>query len=98
MAVESATDLANFFDADDFAVVATFTSPALGSVTGIFDEEQVVDEEFNRVRREPRFLCRTSDIPNVTEGSLCTIRAVAREVLYTLDDGTGVTEVYLKNV
>ena len=99
MAIESGTDLAYFFETDDFGVAANFTSPALGTVNGIFDAEVIEVEmggEVGILAPQPTFKCRTSDLTGVTEASAVTIGSTNYLVKNRLDDGTGTTELQLE--
>lgn len=104
MAVETATELAIFFDADDFGVAASYTPQGGSAVTinGIFDNETLEVEAGGEVAvtmRQPQFVCRTSDVSSVAEGDTInissqnyTIRVVENDVL----GGTGVTVLMLE--
>jgi hypothetical protein len=99
MAVESATDRAYFLESDDFGTTATFTSPALGSVSGIFDAETVevdVGGDANILSAQPQFSCATSTITGTTEGSTVTIAGTNYKVKDRLDDGTGMSVLTLE--
>jgi hypothetical protein len=101
MGVESAADLAVFFDLDDFGDAATYT-PLVGSpstVNGIFDEPQAsrtVTEMMDVTIPAPQFVCRTSDVASAAEGDSITIRSVAYTVRVVMKDGTGVTTLMLE--
>lgn len=101
MAVETATELAVFFDADDFGVAATYT-PSGGSpatVNGIFDNEFFEVEaggEIAVAMEQPRFTCRTSDVSTAAEGDSITINSTAYTVRVVQSDGTGVTVLVLE--
>lgn len=101
MAVETATELAVFFDADDFGVAATYT-PSGGSpatVNGIFDNEFFEVEaggEIAVAMEQPRFTCRTSDVSTAAEGDSITINSIAYTVRVVQSDGTGVTVLVLE--
>ena len=101
MAVETATELAVFFDADEFGVAATYT-PSGGStatVNGIFDNEFFEVEaggEIAVAMEQPRFTCRTSDVSTAAEGDSITINSIAYTVRVVQSDGTGVTVLVLE--
>lgn len=101
MAVETATELAVFFDADDFGVAATYT-PSGGSpatINGIFDNEFFEVEaggEIAVAMEQPRFTCRTSDVSTAAEGDSITINSIAYTVRVVQSDGTGVTVLVLE--
>ena len=99
MGVESGTDLAYFFETDDFGVADNFTSPALGSVNGIFDAETIEVElggDVAVLAPQPTLKARTSDLTGVTEGSAVTISGTNYLVKDRFDDGTGTTELQLE--
>jgi hypothetical protein len=100
MAVETATELAIFFDADDFGVTASYT-PSGGSasnVKGIFDNEffEAGVGEVGVAIQQPRFVCRTSDVSAAAEGDAITINSVAYTIRVVQPDGTGVTTLVLE--
>ena len=101
MAVETDIERAVFFNADDFAVSATYT-PAGGSattITGIFDDafEEVEVGAFVPVASSsPMFQCKTSDVSAAAEGDALTGNATSYIVRVVMDDGTGVTMLQLE--
>lgn len=103
MAVETATELAIFFSADDFGVTASYT-PLGGdaeNVKGIFDHEFYEADAGGTVGfaiEQPIFTCQTSDIPNAAEGDAITINSTDYIVRVVRDDGTGVTVLALEEV
>lgn len=102
MAVETATELAVFFDADDFGVNATYTSVASGtpvSIKGIFDHEFYEADAGGTVGfaiEQPIFTCRTSDVSDAGEGDAITINSTDYTVRVIRNDGTGVTVLALE--
>ena len=101
MAVETATERAIFFEADDFAVTASYT-PQGGSATninGIFDNEYFEADAGGTIGiaiQQPAFLCQTSDVASAREGDAITINSVAHTIRIVKDDGTGVTILVLE--
>ena len=101
MAVETATELAIYFDADDFGVAASYT-PQGGSATtinGIFDNEYFEADAGGTIGiaiQQPRFVCQTSDVSSAREGDAITINSVAHTIRIVQDDGTGVTTLVLE--
>lgn len=102
MALPIADDLATILNVDEFATAVTYRRKgAMGdsTINGIFDNETVPVETGGFVpvhEEQPRFTCRTSDVPNIVEtdelvisGSVYTIRA-------WVHDGTGVTVLQLE--
>ena len=103
MGVESAADILDFFEVDDFADTATYT--AVGgsavSVLGIFDEPQAsrgATEMVDVTIPSPQFVCRTADVPAAADGDEIVIRAIAYNVRVVLTDGTGVSTLILEKV
>ena len=86
-----------FFDTNDFAITVNFTSPALGTVKGIWDAEtyEVPVGEATIHKPQPVFTCATGEIPGVGEGSLLTKGGDTYKVVDSLQDGTGVTVLQL---
>lgn len=103
MGVESAADILNFFEVDDFADTATYT-PVGGSsvsVTGIFDEPQASRNATDLIDitiPSPQFVCRTVDVPTAADGDQLIIRTIAYTVRVVLNDGTGVSTLILEKV
>lgn len=103
MAVESAADILDFFELDDFADSATYT-PAGGSastVLGIFDAPQAsrnATDMMDITIPAPQFVCRTVDVPNAADGDSIVIRSVSYYVRVVLADGTGVSTLILERV
>lgn len=99
MSVESAADRLAMLE--DFGVSATFTPAggAASTVTGIYDTEyQAADMGVGAdiATLDPRFLCRTADVPSVAEGDALTVSGVAYTIRVVMDDGTGMTELVLE--
>lgn len=103
MGVESAADILDFLDVDDFADTATYT-PVGGSaayVVGIFDEPQAsrgATEMVDVTIPSPQFVCRTADVPSAADGDEIIIRLVTYTVRVVLTDGTGVSTLLLEKV
>lgn len=101
MAVETATELAVFFEADDFAVTASYT-PAGGSasnVNGIFDNEFFEADAGGSVTiaiQQPRFVCRTSDVSGAADGDAITISGTDYTIRVVERSGTGTTTLVLE--
>lgn len=103
MGVESAADILDFFEVDDFAEVATYTRVGGNavSVTGIFDEPQASRNATDLIDitiPSPQFVCRTADVPLAADGDQIIIRTVAYTVRVVLTDGTGVSTLILEKV
>jgi len=101
MAVETATELAIFFDADDFGVAASYTPQGGAAVTinGIFDNEffeVAAGGEVAVAMEQPRFACRTSDVSSAAEGDSITINTINYTIRVVQSDGTGVTVLVLE--
>jgi hypothetical protein len=101
MAVESASDRAIFFSTDDFGSAATYT-PSGGSaviVNGVFDREYFAADAGGSVSvaiEQPRFICRTSDIPSAAEGGSLVVNSTTYTIKVVEADGTGVTNLVLE--
>jgi hypothetical protein len=103
MGVESAADILDFFEVDDFAEVATYTRVGGNavSVTGIFDEPQASRNATDLIDitiPSPQFVCRTADVPLAADGDAIVIRTVSYTVRVVLTDGTGVSTLILEKV
>lgn len=103
MGVESAADILDFFEVDDFAEVATYTrvGGSAVSVTGIFDEPQASRNATDLIDitiPSPQFVCRTADVPLAADGDAIVIRTVSYTVRVVLTDGTGVSTLILEKV
>jgi len=103
MGVESAADILDFFELDDFADTATYTpvGGSASSVLGIFDAPQAsrnATDLMDITIPSPQFVCRTADVPAAADGDEIIIRTVAYTVRVVLSDGTGVTTLMLEKV
>lgn len=103
MGVESAADILDFFELDDFADTATYTrlGGSAVSVLGIFDEPQAsrnATDLMDITIPSPQFVCRTADVPLAADGDEIVIRATAYKVRVVLNDGTGVSTLMLEKV
>ena len=103
MGVESAADILDFFELDDFADTATYTRVGGGavSVLGIFDEPQAsrnATDMMDITIPSPQFVCRTADVPLAADGDEIIIRTIAYKVRVVLTDGTGVSTLILEKV
>ena len=103
MGIESAADILDFFEVDDFADTATYTavggSPV--SVNGIFDAPQAsrnATDLMDVTIPSPQFVCRTADVPAAADGDEIVIRSVTYTVRVALTDGTGVSTLILEKV
>lgn len=101
MGVESASDILDFFEVDDFADTANYT-PVGGStsiVKGIFDAPQAsrnATDLMDITIPAPQFVCRTVDVPNAADGDTIVIRSTSYRVRVVLTDGTGVSTLLLE--
>lgn len=103
MPVETAADILDFFELDDFADAATYTPVGGGASTvqGIFDNPQAsrnATDLMDVTIPAPQFVCRTVDVPNAADGDLIVIRTVSYNVRVVLNDGTGVSTLILEKV
>ena len=96
MAAESDSDRAAFLDTDDFGEAVTIGGQ---SVEGIFDDEYLGSDIGEAIvsSSEPRFVCRTSDLPAITYDSTTLVRGATTYVIVEpQDDGTGMTTLILR--
>jgi len=87
---------------NDFGVDVTYTPQGGSSVTikVIFDDEfrEVSGGEVDFAVHEPKFMCRTSDVPVIAEGDSVAYNGSSYEVTVVMSDGTGMTAVMLEVV
>lgn len=102
MPIPFAADLLALLNVNEFGVSATYRRRgALGEaqILGIFDNETVPVEAggFVSVHQEqPRFTCRTTDIPNISEDDQLVISALTYTVKAWVHDGTGTSVLQLE--
>lgn len=101
MAVESADDLLDFLEVDDWAVSATYTPAGAGASTilGIFDNPQAsrnASQMLDITVPQPSFMCRTTDVPTAADGDALEIDGVAYTIRVVLTDGVGMTTLFLE--
>ena len=102
MALPIADDLAAILNVEEFAQSVTYRRlNALGdsTISGIFDNETVPVETGGFVpvhEEQPRFTCRTSDVPNITETDELVIGSDVYTIRAWVHDGTGVTVLQLE--
>lgn len=95
-------DLASILNVDEFAVSATYIAGKFGDrsvIKGIFDNETIPVEAggFVSVHQEqPRFTCRTIDVPNISEGEFLAVSGVEYRIVAWVHDGTGMTTLQLE--
>ena len=87
------TDLAAFFDADAFAVIATVKGVP---VTGIFYREYV--EVQNIAGERPVLVCRTADVAVAAQYDAVVVSGTSYRIRAKEHDGTGVTKLVLEEV
>lgn len=94
-------DLTQFFDTDDFAVVATFKTAALATIrtanvilTDANGAAQMFDSQV--LAALPFLQCRTADLASVNNTCKVTIGAVTYSIVEHHDDGTGLSIVQLR--
>lgn len=100
MAVETADDRLLLLSIDDFGVTATVT-PSGGSASNIsviFDNEYVeTDIGYAGVQStQPKFIARSTDVSSLTEGDTAVINSTNYYIQTIQQDGTGMSEVYLR--
>lgn len=104
MSVESAADRAAFLSADEFGVTAAYTPEGAGAttLTGIFDNDWLdlsVEGEVGVASRNPRLVCRTSDLADaggLPNDGILVINGVTYRIRVVKPDGTGMTELKLE--
>jgi hypothetical protein len=95
-------DLATIFNTDEFAVTATYRRDGArgdSSVNGVFDNETVPVETGGFVpvhEEQPRFTCRTADLPSLIEGDELVLSGVVYTIRSWIHDGTGMTVLSLE--
>lgn len=98
MPVESAADRAQFVNANDFGIVASYTpvgGPAV-SVTGIFNRPHlsIAMGDAATSDAQPTFYCRGADLPADASGGGRDLMLIAGETFQVVSlqpDGTGMT-------
>jgi hypothetical protein len=102
MALSLTDDLGYLFNVDEFAQSVSYQRKlGLGDSTiiGIFDNETVpVDAGGIALvhQEQPRFMCKTSDVPYIAEDDYLIISSVEYRVVAWVHDGTGVTTIHLE--
>ena len=101
MAVESAADLAAFFDTAEFAVTATWqTAGGSADLPVIFDAEHLALASLAEVAlstASPQLLCRAADLPaGAAAGDTVTVAGASYVARDIRPDGTGVVTVLLE--
>jgi len=102
MAIPFLSDLASIMNVNEFATSASYSRRgALGTstISGIFDNETMPVDAGGGVsvhQEQPRFTCRTADIPNISEDDQIIVSAVNYTVRAWIHDGTGVTVLQLE--
>ncbi len=100
MALETASDLAGFFDTNAHGTACTFT-PSGGSastINGILNNEfQLIDVGETGVESTmPVLTVRSSDVSGVAHGDDFTINSIDYKAVVIRPDGTGITEIQLE--
>lgn len=84
----------------DFGVNAIYTRNSVEStVKGIFDSDYEAVTAGGGVpfaMEQPRFHCRTQDVPNASDGDLLEIDGRDFVIRVVMPDGTGMTELQLE--
>ena len=96
MAIAFANDLSLILNVEDFGTAATYGG---GTINGIFDNETVPMDAGGTAQvhqEQPRFTCRTTDVPSVASGDTITINAITYNIVAWIHDGTGVTVLQLE--
>lgn len=103
MSLESYDDLGDFFVLDDFAIEVKFiqTGKSVKTIRGIFDNPQIargMNNEFDITIPQPKFTCRTADLPNVEDGDKLKVNNVEYYIRVQINDGEGVSTLSLEKV
>ena len=101
MAVETADDRAIFLSADDFGTTVLYQDYLgnVSNVVGIFDNDFIEVDAGGGVGyalQQPRFVCRTADMPNAKENEILTINGLDDIIRVVQPDGTGMTTVVVE--
>ena len=102
MAIPFANDLDLMLSVDEFASSVTYRRKlGLGdsTITGVFDNETVPMDAGGIAmvhQEQPRFTCRTTDVPYIAEDDFLVISSIQYRVVAWLHDGTGVTVIHLE--
>lgn len=99
MPLESAEDLAAYFDTDEHAVTATW-SVGNAAVNGIYEApyfEDLTGAEVAGIESsQPVFRCLAADVAGVKYGQTLTIGGTVYKILTPRPDGTGVIDLPLE--
>lgn len=104
MAIPFEDDLSAILNLDEFAVSATYRrARALGqsTISGIFDNETVPVDAGGHVavhQEQPRFTCKTSDVPNISYDDAIIISEVEYYVRAWVHNGQGMSEIHLEKL
>lgn len=103
MSLESYDDLGAFFIMDDFAIEAKFIQGGrlIKIVKGIFDNPQIargMNQDFDITIPQPKFTCRTADLPNVEDGDKLKVSNIEYYIRVQINDGEGVSTLSLEKV
>jgi hypothetical protein len=102
MALPLAADLLAILNVQEFATSVTYrrkNALSDATITGIFDNETVPVEAGGFVpvhQEQPRFTCRTADIPNISEDDQIIMSSTTYVIRAWIHDGTGVTVLQLE--
>jgi len=100
MALETASDLASFFDTDAHGTSLSFTPDggSTSTINGIFNNEyELIDVGENGVESTvPILTVRSSDVPGLVQGDSFVIDSVTYKSVIVRPDGTGITEIQLE--
>ena len=101
--VESATDLSETFDNDEFALAAscTVTGHSAMMVNGVFDESHMAVDVGGQVQVAnvaSQFQYAASDVSSADKCDAITVNSVVYAVVKVNPDGTGVSMLFLERV
>lgn len=103
MSLESYDDLGDFFLLSDFAIEAKYIQDgrSVKIIKGIFDNPQIsrgMNNEFDITIPQPKFTCRTQDVPTAQDGDKLKINNVEYYIRVEINDGEGVSTMSLEKV
>lgn len=99
MPLETAKDLAGFFDNDEHAVSATW-SEACDPIDGIYEapyfQDELTGETAGIESTQPIFRCQAADVATAAHGQTLRFNGTTYEIVNVRPDGTGVVDLVLR--
>jgi hypothetical protein len=101
MAIESDTDLAEFYATDVSGTTGSFThiGSSAVSINGIFGNIyfDISGGETSIEGKNASFMCRTSDVSNAAHGDTLAVSGTTYKIRGVQPDGTGSTNLILQS-